>query len=136
MDKITDNLFVGDIRAAQNAEILQRHCITHIVTIGKDLSPMFPQLYNYFCLPLVEETTECIGKHFNSFCKFVKSAIRRDSANVLIHCMTGNNLSVCFAAAYLIKAFDYTLGTSLKIIKRARPNLKPYSVFLSQLQSY
>ena len=97
---------------------------------------MFPQQYTYMCLPLVEETTENIGRHFNNCCKFIKSAIRRDSANVLIHCMTGNNLSVCFAAAYLVKAHDYDLKNAFRLIKRMRPQLKPYSVFLSQLQSY
>ena len=103
MNKIIDNLYVGDLKSSQDSELLQRHYITHIVMIGKNLTPIFPHQFTYMCLPLAEETTENIGKHFNACCKFISTAIRRNSANVLIHCMTGNNLSVCFASAYLVK---------------------------------
>jgi len=101
------------------------------VAIGKDLLPIYPQQFTYLYLKLGDETTENIGKHFNPTCKFIKSAIRRDSANVLVHCNTGNNLAVCFVAAYLIKVHEYQIGDALKLLKRARPKIKPYGVFLS-----
>ena len=97
---------------------------------------MYPQQFIYMCLNLAEETTENIAKHFNAVCKFMSKAIRRDSANILVHCNTGNNLAVCFIAAYFIKIEDYSIGTSLAIIKKARPKIKPFGVFLSQLQSF
>lgn len=136
MNKVEDNIFIGDLKSAQDPEELKKHYITHIVAIGKDLMPMYPQQFIYMCLNLSEETTENIAKHFNAVCKFMKSAIRRDSANILVHCNTGNNLAVCFVAAYFIKVEDYSIGTSLKIIKKARPKIKPYGVFLSQVQCY
>ena len=109
MDKIIDNLYLGDIRAAQDPEILARHYITHIVTLDKSLAPMFPKKYQYRVVPVENVTTENIGKYFNATVKFIKSAIRRDAANVLVHCMTGNDIAPCFAAAYLIKQHDYSV---------------------------
>ena len=103
MDKIIDNLYLGDIRSAQDPEILAKHVITHIVTLDKFLAPMFPKKYVYRSVPVENVTTENIGKHFNAVVKFMKSVIRRDAANVLIHCMTGNDLGPCFVAAYLIR---------------------------------
>ena len=58
-------------------------------------------------------------------------AIRRDAANVLVHCMTGNNLSVCFVAAYLIKIHQYDVKEAFKLIKRMRAKAKPNAVFVS-----
>ena len=136
MDKIIDNLYLGDLKAAQDPDILARHYITHIVTLDKNLAPMFPRKYTYRTVPLEDVATENIGKYFNATSKFIKQHIRRDSANVLVHCGTGNSLSVCFIAAYLIKIHDYSIGMALKLIRRQRPKIKPNAVFLSQLSNY
>ena len=77
--------------------------------LDKNLSPMFPKKYTYRMVPVTDEPTENIGKHFNPTVKFVKSVIRKDAANVLIHCTTGNNIGACFVAAYLIKVHDYSV---------------------------
>ena len=133
MDKIIDNLYLGDLKSAQDPEWLGRFYITHIVTLDKNLAPMYPKKYTYYTVPILDEPTENIAKHFNSVCTFAKKAIRRDSANVLIHCTTGNSLSVCFVTAYLIKIHDYLLKDALKLIKKIRPKIKPHPIFLSQV---
>ena len=107
MDKIIDNLYLGDIKASQDPDLLAKYYITHIVTLDRELKPMYPRKYNYRSIPVSDEPTENIGKHFNPTIKFIHSAIRRDSANVLVHCMTGNNLSACLIAAYLVKIHGY-----------------------------
>ena len=76
MDKIVDNLYLGDIRAAQDPEELKKHYITHIVTLDKNLAAMYPKTYYYMIVPVEDVATENIGKHFNAVCKFVKAAIR------------------------------------------------------------
>ena len=48
MNKIIENIFLGDIRSAQDPEDLAKHYITHIVTLEKSLAPMFPKKYQYF----------------------------------------------------------------------------------------
>jgi len=79
---------------------------------------MFPKQFIYLVLPLSEEPTSDIGRHFRGVNKFVNSAIRRDSANVLVHCSTGNNLAACFVVAYLIKVFDYSVKAAITHVKR------------------
>ena len=115
---------------------MARHYITHIVSLDKNLKPMYPRKFIYHIVPVVDEPTENIGKHFNSVNLFIKKAIRRDSANVCVHCTTGNSVSVCFVAAYLIKNHNYTLKDALKMIKGARPKIKPHPIFVSQVQNY
>ena len=66
----------------------------------------------------------------------MKTAIRNHAANVLVHCMTGNNVSVCFAAAYMIKVHEYTVPQAIKFIRRQRPKIKPNPIFVSQLENY
>ena len=117
MDKIVDNLYLGDIRAAQDPEILQKHYITHIVTLDRNLAAMYPKKYYYMTVPVEDEPTENIGKHFNAVIKFTKQAIRSHAANVLIHCMTGNNVSACFVAAYLVKVHEFSVAQAIKFVK-------------------
>jgi len=131
MDKIIDNLYLGDIRASQDPDLLAKYYITHIVTLDKSLEPMYPKKFTYRSVPLTDEPTENIGKHFNSTVKFIHQAIRRDAANVLVHCMTGNNMSACFIAAYLIKIHEYDVKQAFQFIKRMRPKVKPNAVFAS-----
>lgn len=75
MHKITDHLFLSDLRGAQDIDLLKINEISHIVTIGKNLNPMYPKTFSYLSLPLAEETSENIGKHFNTSYKFIKNAI-------------------------------------------------------------
>ena len=42
MNKVEDNIFIGDLKSAQDPEELKKHYITHIVALGKDLKPMYP----------------------------------------------------------------------------------------------
>ena len=87
-------------------------------------------------VPVTDEPTENIGKHFNPTVKFVKSVIRKDAANVLIHCTTGNNIGACFVAAYLIKVHDFSVSQAIKHIRRQRQKIKPTAIFTSQLENY
>ena len=64
MDKIVDNLYLGDIKAAQDPEELAKHYITHIVTCDKNLAAMYPKKYYYMLLPVEDCPTDNIGKHF------------------------------------------------------------------------
>ena len=97
---------------------------------------MYPKKFTYRTVQVSEDPTENIGKYFNATVKFINQAIRRDAANVLVHCMTGNNLGACFVAAYLIKIHEYDVKEAIKLIKRMRSKVKPNAVFVSQLSNY
>lgn len=42
IDKIIDNLYLGDIRSAQNIQILKNKRITHILQALGGIAPSFP----------------------------------------------------------------------------------------------
>ena len=103
MDKIVDHLYLGDIRAAQDFDKLQQHGITHIVILASNLSPMFPDDFTYHKVAVQDEHNENIAKHIHPFISFVNNAIKKEKGTVLVHCMTGGNLTLSYCAAYLIK---------------------------------
>ena len=92
---------------------------------------MFPKRYKYHTVPISEDSTENIAKHFGAAVKWANAAIRRDSANVLFHCMTGNNIGPCFVAAYLIQIHDLTVPEAIKHVRKHRKLANPSQIFIS-----
>lgn len=47
MNKIMDNLWLGDLVGASNKFALKKNGITHILTMGAGMPPKFPALFHY-----------------------------------------------------------------------------------------
>ena len=47
LNEIIEGLFLGDHVASGSKHILDRHGITHVLTIGSGLIPKYPQKYTY-----------------------------------------------------------------------------------------
>ena len=47
MNKILDNLWLGDMVGASNKFLLKKNGITHILTMAQGLLPKFPTLFDY-----------------------------------------------------------------------------------------
>ena len=47
LNEIIEGLFLGDQVASTNKYILNRHGITHILSVGSGLYPKFPQKFTY-----------------------------------------------------------------------------------------
>ena len=47
LNQITDQIYLGNLQAATSRPTLQRHGITHILTVGAGLTPAFPNHYKY-----------------------------------------------------------------------------------------
>lgn len=45
MNKILDNLYLGDMGAAYNKFMLRKHGVTHILTVADGIAPKFTTLF-------------------------------------------------------------------------------------------
>lgn len=55
MDEIVDRLFLGDYIAAHSEDILTENGITHILTVGSNIAPKFPDKYTYKLICVFDE---------------------------------------------------------------------------------
>ena len=96
-------LFMGNLKAAQDLEAIQENEVTHIVQVAKELEPYFVdnKEIKYKSIRVGNEIHDTIEKHFKPFCKFVKQAISCGDS-VLVHDMTCTQRAPAFVAAYLI----------------------------------
>lgn len=71
IDKILDQIWLGDIRAAQNLFCLRSKGITHILQALGGMQPTFPQQFNYKVLQVMDVPWENLGRHFMDSAKFI-----------------------------------------------------------------
>ena len=101
MEKIVENLYCGDIRAAQNLDTLIINNIKHIVqTCDSNIKPTFPETFKYKVYEVHDSSHEKISKLFVPICQYLKQAISMGET-CLIYGLAGSNVSGIFAAAYL-----------------------------------
>ena len=84
MDKITDNLYLGDIRAAANLFLLKSHGVTHVLQVLAGLNPCFPDQIQYKVISVMDVPWENIGKHLNSAVRFTRDSIK-SGGTVFVH---------------------------------------------------
>ena len=75
MYQVCDSIFAGNLRSAQDLYELEPAGITHIVSIGQNLKPMFPKKFSYLTIEASENQNENIGRHFHKSTLFCHKAI-------------------------------------------------------------
>jgi hypothetical protein len=75
MNKILDNLWLGDMSAAYNKVLLKKYSMTHILTVANGIPPKFPSNFAYKVVTIHDSPTANLKAHFNSCIKFIKSAM-------------------------------------------------------------
>ena len=75
IDKITDQIYLGDIRAANNMFSLKSKGVTHILQALGGMHPAFPNHFTYKVLQVMDVPWENLGKHFLDSALFMKKAI-------------------------------------------------------------
>ena len=64
MNKILENLYLGDATAANHIELLRKIGITHIINITGDVPNSFPQMCQYMQIHLPDLNHSDLKSHF------------------------------------------------------------------------
>ena len=64
MNKILDNLWLGDMSAAYNKILLKRYGITHILTVASGIPPKFPSNFQYKVVTILDSPSANLKAHF------------------------------------------------------------------------
>jgi dual specificity phosphatase 12 len=138
-DKIDDNgLWLGDITASENIEALNKHKISHILTILDYQPTHIDKNRTYLYIHADDfQSTDLLTNEFEKCFQFIDKAIE-EGHQVLIHCHAGVSRSSTIAAMYLMRKYSLTRDQALErlINKRRYWIVMPNDGFLRQLDLF
>lgn len=97
------NLYISCYSPITNLPLLKSLNIKTIVTALPYSNPPFPEQFNYMHVPLYDDKSENIQKHFVKVNSAIETALLT-GGGVLVHCMAGRSRSVTLVMAFLVWA--------------------------------
>jgi protein-tyrosine phosphatase len=127
---IIDNLYLGDIEAAQSNYIIDNN-ITIIINVSNTRYLEFDNI-TYYHFDIDDNRNEDISKYFSEFNKIIQN---NKNQNIFVHCMNSVSRSVALVLSYLLHKM--TLCESYIYLKSKRNQYtKPNIGFIKQLIKY
>lgn len=112
MDKISDRLFLGNLKAAQDYETLKSNNITHILTVAEHTEKFFPRDFQYKVIGVRDKPETNLLRHFPAAIQFIKEGVA--NGGVLVHCVAGVSRSATCVIAYLMQEEDLSFPLAFK----------------------
>ena len=150
MQEIIPGLWLGSQEALYDEDLLERHDITHIVTVmptfinemGIPITQLSSELYQYhdskisrLIIPAEDISTQNMLQYFPRSTEFILAALS-NSGHVLVHCLAGASRSPTIVAAFLMEVYRLTPSQAIAKIRESRPLIRPIVSFFDQLQVY
>ena len=82
MDQITDNVWLGDVRAASDPLLLEKHKITHLLSMGVKPTMVKDKIIKMFVN--IEDEVDPILPHLDPCVNFMCQAIKENGI-ILVH---------------------------------------------------
>ncbi|KDR22355.1 dual specificity protein phosphatase 19 [Zootermopsis nevadensis] len=134
MALVLPGLYMGSQDVIQDADLLQKHSVTHILSLGvkpiimdETLTHMYIQLLDLPESNLVSNLDQCFA--------FIDSAIQTGGC-VFVHCNAGISRSASVVIAYLMKKQGMSYQQAFLYLKERRTMINPNPGFAQQLKDY
>ena len=141
-------LYVGNYVAAQDADLLDHHRITHIISAGFRSGHFPATKYRYLFIDVRDDPTENLLRHLPRATAFIQKALDGGGC-VFVHCVHGQSRSCAVVVACLMRMAskdnnsndDHDPDKSLlhqcyQQVEMARPCMAVNPGFVSQLEIY
>lgn len=150
MQEIIPRLWLGSQEALFDDDLLERHDISHIVTVMPTFineqgvtSTQLASEVHQFCdsgifrliIPVEDSSTENLLQYFPRATEFILAALC-NGGHVLVHCLAGASRSPTVVAAFLMEVFRLSPTQAIEKIRLSRPLIRPILGFFDQLQVY
>ncbi|PIL24381.1 hypothetical protein GSI_14134 [Ganoderma sinense ZZ0214-1] len=144
--QIAENVFLGDLAAAESPDVLATLGITHVLSVmsGHVALPSpadLPHLPPYQPLQRCQVSVQDhpfveLASHLPRTTAWIANALRDPHARVLVHCVQGISRSATVVAAYLMATKGMSPVDAVARVKQLRHCTNPNEGFRVQLLEY
>ena len=133
MDKITNNIWIGNIASAKNIDNLKRLGIQKVLSVMENNAPKYRWEDNITqgIVKVADSPDQNVIKYLGNCIKFING-----DENVLVHCMGGSSRSPTFVIAYIMWKYMLSYKDAFEFVNRKRPFIFPNSGFKQQLKMF
>ncbi|XP_062280019.1 dual specificity protein phosphatase 22-B-like isoform X1 [Scomber scombrus] len=132
--KILPDLYLGNLKDAQDKELLAQHNITHILSIHDTAAPILEDK-TYLCISASDHSKQNLMQYFRDSIMFIHES-RMKGEGCLVHCVAGVSRSVTLVVVYIMTVTGRGWVESLAAVRAARPCAGPNLGFLRQLEEF
>ena len=138
-NRVTQNIWIGDIRAAASHEWLSKTGVTHVVNCTNHIScPFNKRGIHYLKLNLQDSPVPHVDDLFRvlepSYVYICKVLAYSPKTQILVHCHAGISRSASVVIYYLMRSQNWTYETALDYLKGKRSIVKPNPWYEQQLK--
>lgn len=134
INKVLPGLYLGNIKDAQDKDLLETHNITHVLSIHDTAAPVLEDI-TYLCISASDHSKQNLVQYFKDSFIFIHEC-RMKGAGCLVHCVAGVSRSVTLVVAYIMTVTGRGWVESLAAVRAARPCAGPNLGFLRQLEEF
>lgn len=137
LDCIESGLWIGNLTAAMDKTVLERHKVNYILTV--DSCPLPANIIDLIgvknkFIQVTDIAQEDLIHHFEDTFQFIKEG--QEKGVVLVHCYFGVSRSATIVIAYLMKKYQISFDEAFLRVKEKRRFVGPNPGFESQLRLY
>ena len=132
-DQITDNIWLGDITAANDITSLKALNINKVLSVTDNRIPHYKKEdnINHRIIKVADFSTSNIIKHFGECLRFMKG-----EENILVHCIAGSSRSASVVIAYIMWNKKLPYQEAFNFLSQKRSSVLPNDGFVKQLKIF
>jgi len=136
MPEILKNLILGSFEDSYDNEILSKYNVTHVLNVASEINvnERVGYIYEKHGVPDDDDYSD-ISLIFEDCINFIKNA-HENNGVVLVHCWFGVCRSVCVILAYMVIVEGWNFDNAYIHIRRLRPEMDIYKLYLIQTREY
>lgn len=135
IDKVMDRLYIGDINAVSDNDLLNTYNITHIVNCAADIDIYHTEPRKYIHVGL-RDSHEDLTPFLEPCYIFIAQALKNPKTNVLVHCRAGKSRSASIVIYFLMRKYIWTYTKAFNYLKQRRPLVEPNESYAAQLSRF
>ena len=133
MHYILDNLYLGDVLAAENETYLKSFNISIVINCAYEHISEYEDLKAYE-LKLTDHFPQELFPTFETAYEIIKQY--NQERKIFIHCMSGVSRSASLVIFYIMKEKKWDYDKSFEYVRNIRTFIDPNTYFVQQLKEY